>query len=198
MTFTSNELNLKIKIYSCTALARCGILKNLKWDWLDHIENFRGFLILPKNYRGIFNNGIYYDVIEDFLFRDRQGDQYTCLGDHIYQNQCIFWSWRPHIRLPSAGISAQTCSNLRSFLLSLARPVKLHFELFFLLILEILVNEAGRVAYNFISSAREPRPGQPVCPARGFLVIAAKLHTGDQILVSSSASLSKFAPKFWR
>ena len=29
-------------------------------------------------------------------------------------------------------------------------------------------------------------------------VIAAKLRTGDQILVSSSASLSKFAPKFRR
>ena len=79
--------------------------------------------------------------LEDFLFGDRHGDQYICLGDQIYQNQCIFWSWRPHIGLPSAGISAQTCSNLRSFLLSLARPVKLHFKfIIFFLILEILVN----------------------------------------------------------
>ena len=80
-------------------------------------------------------------LLEDFLFGDRHGDQYICLGDQIYQNQCIFWSWRPHIGLLGAGISAQTCSNLCSFLLSLARPVKLHFKfVIFFLILEILVN----------------------------------------------------------
>ena len=67
-------------------------------------------------------------ILEDFLFGDRHGDQYICLGDQIYQNQCIFVPRRPDIGLHRAGISAQTCSNLRSFLLSLARPVKLHFK----------------------------------------------------------------------
>ena len=102
---------------------------------------------------------------------------FSGLGDHILVSRA------PEFQRKLAQTCARFCSVLRALLNCI-------LNYFFLLILEILVNEAGRVAYNFISSAREPRPGQPVCPARGFPVIAAKLCTGDQILVSSSASLA--------
>ena len=110
---------------------------------------------------------------------------FSGLGDHILVSRA------PEFQRKLAQTCARFCSVLRALLNCI-------LNYFFLLILEILVNEAGRVAYNFIFSAWEPRPGQPVCPARGFPVIAAKLRTGDQILVSSSASLSKFVPKFRR
>ena len=80
---------------------------------------------------------------------------FSGLGDHILVSRA------PEFRRKLAQTCACFCSVLRALLNCI-------LNYFFLLILEILVNEADRVAYNFISSARELQPRQPVCPARGF------------------------------